>query len=237
MRKPGSGMWTAVLLFAALFCVLPLQATGEEKTSTTAQPAKQTNPFADFSLTSGQGPINIRSHKLEFFYNDKRVVYRGEVIATRGDGTLKSDELTVTYEDAPATKAAAQPQAEPVAQLTSANAEKAPAQPAQTNGSLSGQRIKEAVAEGNVEITSTDRRATCKKAIFNEVARTVVLSGDAVLRQDENEVRGQIVTVYLDEGRTVVERGSDSEVFMKINQQKGDNKKGQENSKKGGKTP
>jgi lipopolysaccharide export system protein LptA len=216
-------MWVAVLLLAAFFCALPSQATGEEKASTTTeQSAKKANPFSELSLTSGQGPISIRSHKLEFFYNEKRVVYRGDVTATRGDGTLKSDELTVTYEDAPVTKAAVQPAA----------------QSDSTGGVPSGQRIKEAVAEGNVEITSTDRRATCKKAIFNEVARTVVLSGDAVLRQGENEVRGQTVTVYLDEGRTVVERGSDSEVFMRINQQqKGDNKKGQENSKKGGQTP
>jgi len=222
MIKLRSGTWMAVLPLATFLWASPSRVTGEEQAPTAGQSVKKTNPFSDLSLTSGQGPINIRSHKLEFFYNEKRVVYRGEIVATRGDGTLKSDELTVTYEDSPAAKAAVQPAA----------------QTDSTSGIPGGQRIKEAVAEGNVEITSTDRRATCKKAVFNEIARTVVLSGDVVLRQSDNEVRGQTVTVYLDEGRTVVERGSESEVSMKINQTKQEkNKKESENGKKGGQTP
>lgn len=260
MIKKWSVTWTTVLLFAASFGALPrlvageekapatdqdqehgqavgvVVVTGKEKVSATEQTAKKTNPFGDLSLTSGQGPINIRSHKLEFFYNEKRIVYRGEVVATRGDGTLKSDELTVTYEDSPAEKAAAQPAANTVTPPAANSA----AQPAANTVTPRGQRIKEAVAEGNVEITSTDRRATCKKAVFNEASRTTVLSGDAVLREGGNEVRGQMVTVYMDEGRTVVERGSSPDVEMKIIQQHQENgKKEQESgkSKKGGPTP
>ena len=64
MMKLWSGRLGAVLLLALFLCALPPRAIGEEKASTTEQSAKKPNPFSDLSLTSGQGPINVRSHKL-----------------------------------------------------------------------------------------------------------------------------------------------------------------------------
>lgn len=161
------------------------------------QAAKSQTPFDAFSLSSGKGPINIRSGKLEFFYNEKRIVYRGGVIATRDNGTIKSELLTVTYEE----------------QASTTN----PTPPDKGLTTKGRQRIKDAVAEGNVEITSENGNATCKKAIFNELKRTVVLSGDAVLRDGDNVVKGETVTVYLDENRVVVEGGADTRPEMQLN--------------------
>ena len=61
-----------------------------------------------------------------------------------------------------------------------------------------------------MEITSGDRRATGKKAVFDEAQRIVVLSGDAVMQEGGNQVMGERVTVYLDEKRSVVDGGGGS---------------------------
>ncbi len=70
-------------------------------------------------------------------------------------------------------------------------------------------RLKEVVAEGDVQITQGDRHASGGRAVFDQEKRTVVLSDDAVLRDGPNEVTGERVVVYLDEERSVVEGGDE----------------------------
>jgi lipopolysaccharide export system protein LptA len=70
-------------------------------------------------------------------------------------------------------------------------------------------RLKEIVAEGDVQIAQGDRRASGGRAVFDQDKRTVVLSDDAVLRDGPNEVKGERVVVYLDEERSVVEGGDE----------------------------
>ena len=196
------GKRAQVVLVLALFWLPGLGLAAEEQEAAAGHAAKNQNPF-DISLSSGKGPINIRSGKLEFFYNDKRIIYRGSVVATRDNGTIKSDLLTVTYEEQPSsngTPAAAT--ANPTTTGTTATSRR--------------QRIKEAIAEGSVEITSATGNATCKKAVFNEIKRTVVLSGDAVLRDGDNVVKGETVTVYLDESRVTVEGNAETRPEMQL---------------------
>ena len=79
-----------------------------------------------------------------------------------------------------------------------------------------------------MEITSGDRRATAKKAVFNEAQRTVVLSGDAVMQEGGNQVTGERVTVYLDEKRSQVDGGGGSRraEMLLVPEQGGEEKKG-----------
>ncbi|MEW6297172.1 MAG: LptA/OstA family protein [Thermodesulfobacteriota bacterium] len=175
-----------VLLVALLTCYLFSAAAAEEKTSPGRSPeASSGDSVVDaFSLTSRKEPIDIRANGLEFLYDEKRIVYRGDVIAKQGESTLKSDVLTVIYEEAA-------PNVTPAARAA--------------GGTASRQQLKEIIAEGNVEITSGDRRATGQKAVFNETTRTVVLSGNALLQEGPNQVSGERVTIFLDEKRSVVD--------------------------------
>src|SRR5207247_10866435 len=91
--------------------------------------------------------------------------------------------------------------------VTKPKVQNASSQPSQNASSQ--QQLKEIVAEGNVDITSGDRHATAKKAVFTQATRTVVLIGNAVLQEGENRVTGEKVTVFLDEKRTVVEGGGE----------------------------
>jgi lipopolysaccharide export system protein LptA len=69
-------------------------------------------------------------------------------------------------------------------------------------------RLKEVVAEGSVRLSKGTRSATAGRAVFDQTARTVVLSQDAVLHDGPNQVSGERVVVYLDEQRSVVEGGN-----------------------------
>jgi len=66
-------------------------------------------------------------------------------------------------------------------------------------------RAENVIAEGNVRILQGERVAVGNRAEFSEADRTVVLTGNAVLHEGSNEVRGERVVVYLDEERSVVE--------------------------------
>jgi lipopolysaccharide export system protein LptA len=68
---------------------------------------------------------------------------------------------------------------------------------------------REVVAEGKVQIDKGDRRATGGRAVFDNAARTVTLSDQAVLQDGPNQVTGERVVVYLDEQRSVVEGGQE----------------------------
>lgn len=209
------GRWRGRLLAIILIGAWAWPVASEEtagQTGNTEQKKKggsDTSFIDSLSLTSRREPIDIRSRELEFLYDQKRITYRGDVVVKQGDVTLKSDLLTVVYEEPPAKNGAASSK---------------PAKPASVT---SQQRLKEIVAEGNVVITTSDRRASGQKAVFDEAKRTVVLSGDAVLQEGVNRVSGERVTVFLDEKRSIVEggKGQAQMVFMPTSQE--DGKKGE----------
>ena len=225
----GVRVGRAVLFVILLFAAFAPPAVGAEKVAT-AQPEKTgsgsgTSIMDSLSFTSRKEPIHIRSRDLEFLYNEKRIIYRGNVVAVQGETTIKSDTLTVTYEEPATEKDPAPPKPENTS-LEKRSAEKGSAQP-KSQDATSQQQLKEIVAEGNVDITSGDRHATAKKAVFTQASRTVVLSGNALLQEGENRVNGEKVTVYLDEKRTVVDGGekkSQVEMWVMPQQQEGEKK-------------
>ncbi|MGH7965726.1 MAG: LptA/OstA family protein [Candidatus Binatia bacterium] len=209
--------WRGRLLGILLAWTLPVWPVASEETTGQAantEPQKKAGPdtslIDSLSLTSRREPIYIHSRDLEFLYDEKRITYRGDVVVKQGDVTLKSDLLTVIYEE-PAKNGATPSKP---ANATTANA-------------TTQQRLKEIVAEGNVVITTGDRRATGKKAVFNEAKRTVVLSGDAVLQEGVNRVSGERVTVFLDEKRSIVEGGKEPAQMVFIPTPQEDGKKGE----------
>lgn len=183
MRLGREGRGTAVA--AALLLAVP--AFGQTPAPTAEDPpasaADSNGTLADsFSLSSRDDPIHIRSNGLEFLHEEQRVRYLGDVLVTQGDMTIKSDRLIVLYENGAANHA-------PV------------------SGASSRQRLRSITAEGGVEITSNGRRATSNTAVFNERKRTVTLRGNVVLQEGVNRVTGDVVTVFLDEQRSVVKGG------------------------------
>ena len=64
-------------------------------------------------------------------------------------------------------------------------------------------------AEGNVRFVQEGREARSARATFHNFEQRIVLSGGATLRQGENTVQGETVTIFLLENRSVVTGSKD----------------------------
>ena len=77
-------------------------------------------------------------------------------------------------------------------------------------------KIKEIIAVGNVKVVQLERRATSQKATFDQDKNKVTFDGDAVVREGANVVRGERITYYVEEERSVVEPGKGGRVSTSI---------------------
>jgi len=77
-------------------------------------------------------------------------------------------------------------------------------------------KLKEIIAVGNVKVVQLDRRATGQKATFDQDKNKVIMDGEAVVREGTNVIRGERITFYVDEERSVVEPGKGGRVSTSI---------------------
>ena len=64
-------------------------------------------------------------------------------------------------------------------------------------------------AVGNVRFVQEGREASAPRAVFYNLDQRIVLSGGATLRQAQNTVQGETLTIFLRENRSVVTGGKD----------------------------
>ena len=96
-------------------------------------------------------------------------------------------------------------------------------------------KLKEIIAVGNVKVVQLDRRATGQKATFDQDQNKVILDGEAVVREGTNVIRGERITFYVDEERSVVEPVKGGRVSTSITpppKEEGEEKKPKEGRKK-----
>ncbi|NWG04577.1 MAG: lipopolysaccharide transport periplasmic protein LptA [Syntrophaceae bacterium] len=99
-------------------------------------------------------------------------------------------------------------------------------------------KLKEIVAVGNVKVVQLDRRATGQKATFDQDKNKVIMDGEAVVREGANVIRGERITYYVDEERSVVEPAKGGRVSTSITpppKEEGEEKKAKEGKPKEGK--
>lgn len=70
-------------------------------------------------------------------------------------------------------------------------------------------QIKQIIAEGKVNAVQGNRMATGSRAVFDDQAKTVTLTGNPVMRQGNSQVTGSRIIYYIDQDRAVAE-GKDS---------------------------
>ena len=66
-------------------------------------------------------------------------------------------------------------------------------------------RMKQIVAEGKVNATQGNRVATGERAVFDDEAKTVTLTGSPVMRQGNSQVSGVKVVYYIEQDKAVAE--------------------------------
>ena len=131
------------------------------------------------------GPMVIKSKSLEADDNKKRVTFAGDVEAKRDDFTVLCEKLVVLYE-------------------------KSPEQKETEKVSVGIDRI---VATGAVKIIRAEGGvATGEKAVYFQKGEKLVLTGKPVVKQGEDFVEGDVITLFLKENRSIVESAKDKKV-------------------------
>jgi lipopolysaccharide export system protein LptA len=191
----------AIVSAAALAVGIALVATG----AAIAQSAMQGVPNAmqGFSQNRDQ-PIQIEAASLEMRDKKKEATFAGNVKVIQGDTTMTSKTLVVFYDsggDKPAT-----PQPAPAK-----GAKSAPMQSA-TPGPGGSSSIKRLEARGNVVVTQKDQVVTGETAVFDTKTNLITMfgggSGQVVMTQCKNVMRGDRLTVDMTTGVSRVESDS-----------------------------
>ena len=69
-------------------------------------------------------------------------------------------------------------------------------------------KMKQIIAEGKVNATQGNRVATGEKAVFDDAAKTVTLTGSPVMRQGNSQVSGVKIIYYTEQDKAVTEGDS-----------------------------
>jgi len=129
-----------------------------------------------FSKESSE-PIHIEADRMVSQEQKNSVVFIGNVDASQGKVTIRSDEMTVYYSQ--------DDKAKPKSQSN---------------------KVKKMICRGNVEITQGDWLGTGNRMDYLAKDRKVILTGDAKAWQGQNMVSGKTIIYYLDEKRSIVKQ-------------------------------
>jgi lipopolysaccharide export system protein LptA len=134
----------------------------------------------------GSGPVTIHSNKLVADDRAKTITFWGDVKAEREDFTIDCQKLVVYLK------------------------KENPAAKKEEKGSPHIDRI---VATGNVKIIrSTGGTATAQQAVYYQNEEKVVLTGEPVVKQGNDFVAGDRITLFLNEDRSIVDSPQDGKV-------------------------
>lgn len=139
--------------------------------------------------TDPKAPIDIEAEVLDVDDHAKVAVYRGGVHAVQGDMSIRSADLTIRYTGN--TGAANDPA-------------RANQQPATGGAQQGGAQLTKIEARGKVKITSAKngQTATGDRAECDMKANTCQLTGDVLLTQAKNVVRGTKLSIDMTTGET-----------------------------------
>lgn len=126
-------------------------------------------------------PIHVEADRMESDQPKDLVRFFGGVLAKQGNLTIRADEMIVTYRGVDQGKAGA------------------------------AQGIKKITATGNIQITREGWVATGDNLEYFAGQRQVLLTGNAKVWQDNNTVSGERIELFLDEGKSVVEKSNTGE--------------------------
>ena len=122
-------------------------------------------------------PIHIEANRMISQENDNSVVFIGNVDAKQGNLTIRSDEMTVFYTEAPTGG----------------------------KGKQGSSQMEKLICKKNVKIIQGDWLGTGDRMDDFAKERKVILSGNAKAWQGQNMVAGKTITYYLNDKRSIVE--------------------------------
>lgn len=139
---------------------------------------------------SSNEPIQFEAESLEVRDQDQMAVFSGNVVVRQKDTVLKTDRLTVYYEGGQAAQAG---QGQDAAGAAAA--------------ATGQQQIRRLEATGKVLVTSGPQTASGDSAVFDTKANTIVVSGNVVLTQGDNVIRGPKLLIDINTSKARMEGG------------------------------
>lgn len=137
-------------------------------------------------------PIRVTSDKLAYDAAGRTVTFSGNVHVVHPDGEMTAKQVVLTLSE---------------------EGEGAAQQPSGSVGAVDPGQIKDIIATGDVFITMTKgQTGNSQKAVYNVVTGKLVMTGDPVLTDGANNVRGKIVTFFVKENRSEVVGNDDTRV-------------------------
>jgi lipopolysaccharide export system protein LptA len=150
------------------------------------------NALQGFSKNRDE-PVHIEAATLEVRDKDKVATFSGDVKVVQGDTSMKCKTLVVFY-DQEGDKASKDKPAKTAKPMQAASP-----------GPGGEQKIRRLEARGSVVVTSKEQTATGQLGIFDMPTNTVTLTGDVVMTQGQNVLRGDKLVVNLSSGVSRVE--------------------------------
>jgi len=133
--------------------------------------------------------IVIKSKTMEMNNALKMVTFMGDVNATREDLIIDCDKMQVFYDSLPA----------------------------QDGGEAAKPEFNKIIATGNVRIKRSDGvQATAEEAQYYQEDERMVLTGDPTMKRGDDLVKGDRITIFLKEERSVVEGSEEQKVSVTI---------------------
>ncbi len=130
--------------------------------------------------------IYITANRLISDNKARYAEFTGNVKATQGTTTITAGRLKIYYKE---------------------NLEK------EANTAQGEDTIKKMVSNGNVIIKFDDRVATSDRAVYMTETKILILTGPgSTIKSENNSVTGEKITLYRDDGRIIVESGSEKQV-------------------------
>lgn len=165
---------------ATLALALHINAAGAQQ--------QGTSPFA--GRMSRNQPIEITANNLEVQQNNNLAIFSGAVEVIQGDMRLRAERLRVYYvqNNAPGAQPARRPQ----------------------QAGQPDQSIRRIEAEGKVFVSSPEETAQGDLGLYDVEGGTITLTGNVVLTQGENVLRGNRAVMNMNTGRSVMESGGQS---------------------------
>jgi lipopolysaccharide export system protein LptA len=154
------------------------------------------NALQGFQQNRGQ-PVQIEAARLEVRDKDKVATFTGNVKVVQGDTTMHCKVLVVYYE-----QKKDEAQGAPGAQAGPQTMKAA------TPGPGGSSQISRLEAKGSVVVTQKDQTATGDNGLFDMKSNTVTMTGNVLVSQGPNVLRGERLVVDLTTGVSRVDAGS-----------------------------
>jgi lipopolysaccharide transport protein LptA/LPS export ABC transporter protein LptC len=160
-----------------------VQTSAGEKKPATEETAGGVAGIAQFKTSPG-APLDVEAESLDVDDNAKLAIFRGDVVMTQGDVTMRSAEIRATYTGS--------------------------ARLAETDGAGDaaggGSQLSRIDATGAVVVTTSDgRKVTGSSARYEAKSNAVVVSGDVELSQAGTVVRGSRLVIDMTTGKATID--------------------------------